>query len=72
MSDVAHDYESGPTTCPTPKVIKSIKQQIRANHAFIVRGDILIGDGDGLVASDSVRPLGFNDGLVYPVEAGPH
>ncbi|MCA9224706.1 MAG: M6 family metalloprotease domain-containing protein, partial [Planctomycetales bacterium] len=72
MSDAfAHDYEFGPTTCcPTPKVIKSIKQQIRANHA-LSRGDIRLATAMGLVASDSVRPLGFNDGLVYPVEAGP-
>lgn len=62
-----HLYEQGPTTCaPTTEVVRSIQQEIKASHA-LSRGDIRLATAMGLVNSDAIRPLGFNDGVFYPL-----
>jgi immune inhibitor A len=62
-----HLYEQGPTTCaPTPEVVRCIQQEIKASRA-LSRGDIRLATAMGLVNSDAIRPLGFNDGVFYPL-----
>lgn len=62
-----HLYEQGPTTCmPRPKVLQSIQKEIKASRA-LSRGDIRLATAMGLINADTIRPLGFNDGLFYPL-----
>lgn len=61
-------YEDGPTTCyPVAKVVRSIEKQIKANRA-LSRSDIRLATAMGLVSADTIRPLGYNDGLFYPID----
>jgi immune inhibitor A len=63
-----HVYEDGPTTCaPTNAVLRSVKQEIKASRA-LSRGDIRLAAAMGLITADVIRPLGFNDGVFYPIE----
>jgi len=71
-NQLTHSYTDGPTTCcPPPKVIKSIQREIKASRA-LSRGDIRLATAMGLIAADTLRPPGLNDGMVYPFESGPH
>src|SRR5215207_1453499 len=69
MSDKFRElYEQGPTACaPTRAVLSSIKKEIKASGA-LSRGDIRLATAMGLVNADTIRPLGFNDGVFYPLE----
>lgn len=68
LHQLKHAYEQGPTTCAaTATVLRSIRQEIKASRA-LSRGDIRLATAMGLIAADTIRPLGFNDGVFYPVE----
>lgn len=63
-----HLYEHGPTTCrPTPDVEANIQTQI-SNNIALSRGDIRLATAMGLINADTIRPLGFNDSIIYPLE----
>jgi immune inhibitor A len=68
IKKLEHTYEQGPTTCaPTPEVLKSVKQEIKASRA-LSRADIRLAAAMGLVSADVSQPLGYNDGVFYPLE----
>jgi len=67
-NDAGNSYAAGPTTCmPKPAVLTSIRQQLKKNRA-LSRGDVRIATAMGLVAADSLRPYGYNDGAFYPLD----
>ena len=64
------EYDLGPSTCmPKPAVLKSIRKQIKAGRA-LSRGDVRLAGAMGLVTADVKKPLGYNDGIFYPVTPG--
>ena len=68
---LVHRYEDGPTACMAlPKVLKNIHKQIKAAKALSV-ADIRLASRMGLLSADVARPLGFNDGVIYPASAVP-
>jgi immune inhibitor A len=59
-------YADGPTLCaPHPRVRRSIEKEIRAARA-VSRTDVRLAAAMGMVATDSVRHPGLNDGIIYP------
>ncbi len=70
-SQLLHRYEDGPTACmASNKVLKSIHKQIKAAKALSV-ADIRLASRMGLLSADVNRPLGFNDGIVFPADSVP-
>jgi immune inhibitor A len=69
MIDRRHGrYDDGPTRCgPRKEVVRSIRRELAASRA-LSRGDVRMAATLGLVSSNSLRPLGMNDSLFYPVE----
>jgi immune inhibitor A len=60
-------YEQGPTACmPRPKVLQNIQKEIK-NSGALSRGDIRLATAMGLISANTLRPLGFNDGMFYPL-----
>jgi immune inhibitor A len=65
-------YAQGPTACVAhPEVVRSIQEDI-ARIGALSGADVRLAAALGLVSSDSIQPVGFNDGLFYdPTEVGP-
>lgn len=62
------DYLLGPTACAAaPAVVRSIKQEVKEQRALSV-GDVRLATAMGLLATDTVRAIGFNDGVFYALE----
>ena len=60
------EYAAGPTACMArPQVVRSIHRQIKEARALSL-ADIRLARNMGLIAADVSRPVGFNDGVVYP------
>jgi immune inhibitor A len=64
---VTSEYERGPSAClPQPAVLRSVRKQIRESRS-LSRGDVRLASAMGLIAADVRKPIGYNDGVFYPV-----
>lgn len=67
-ADLPFDYLIGPTACvAAPDVVRSIRQEVKEQRALSL-GDIRLATAMGLLSTDSLRTIGFNDGVFYALE----
>lgn len=61
-------HAAGPTACTaSPDVIRSIQQQVKEARILSL-GDVRLAKAMGLLATDSRRSVGFNDGVFYALD----
>ncbi len=64
-------FPTGPMKSPPhPKVLKRIARELRSSRAASSY-DVRLASAMGLVTADSNRPLGYNDGIFYPIFSPP-